>query len=286
VKPSPLGYVRATALAEAFDALDAEGDEAMVLAGGQSLVPALNMRLVEPRLLVDINGIAALRGIGERAGGLRIGALVRHAELGASPLVARSAPLLTAAIPHIAHPAIRNRGTIGGSLAHADPAAELPACAVALDAVIHLASRRGTRAIAARNFFRGLYETARAADEILTAIDIPAPDPGMRSVFLELARRRGDYAMVGLAARARMEDGIARDLCLVFFGVGGKPVEARAAGDVLRAAPLLDSLAAAARALDDDLDPPADLQGDGDTKRHLARVLLGRALRSLAEPPA
>jgi carbon-monoxide dehydrogenase medium subunit len=241
-------------------------------------VPALNMRLSEPRLLVDINHIADLGGIAERSGALRIGALARHSEVGRSPLVARLAPLIHQAIPHIAHPAIRNRGTFGGSLAYADPAAELPACAVALGGVIELAGRRGTRLVAARDFFRGLYETALLPDEIVTAIEIPAAPRGARSVFLELARRRGDYALVGLAAQAS-EDA----LRLVFFGVGAKPVEAAAAAAELGAGERLRRLPAAQAALDQDLDPPDDLQADGKTKRHLARVLLGRAMRKLAE---
>jgi aerobic carbon-monoxide dehydrogenase medium subunit len=277
LKAPSLAYLRASSLAQALDALAEHGEDARVLAGGQSLVPALNMRLSQPRLLIDINPIAALAGIERRGGALRIGALARHSAVGASPLVAHLAPLIHQAIPHIAHPAIRNRGTFGGSLAQADPAAELPACVVALDAVLHLASRRGGRAVAARDFFRGLYETALAPDEIITAIDIPVAPPGARSVFLELARRRGDYALVGLAAEAR-----AGGLSLVFFGVGGKPVEAGAASAALAAGATPERIAAAQAALAADLDPPGDLQADGATKLHLARVLLGRAARTLA----
>jgi aerobic carbon-monoxide dehydrogenase medium subunit len=242
-------------------------------------VPALNMRLSEPRCLIDINHIAALGGIEERAGALRIGALARHSAVGASPLVARLAPLIHQAIPHIAHPAIRNRGTFGGSLAHADPAAELPACAVALDAVLSLASRRGERRIAARDFFHGLYVTALAPDEIVTAIEIPSAPAGGRSLFLELARRRGDYALAGLAAVARPGD-----LRLVFFGVGDRPVEAKAAAAALHGEASPGRVAAAQAALAEDLDPAGDLQADSATKLHLARVLLGRAVQALASP--
>ncbi len=283
MKAPPLAYLPARSLAEVFAALEAHGEEAKLLAGGQSLMPALALRLSQPRLLVDINRLPGLDAIGERAGGLRIGALVRHAALEHSPLVARLAPLIRQAMPHIAHVAIRNRGTIGGSLAHADPAAELPACAVALDATLQLASRQGERSVAARDFFRGLYETALRPDEIITAIDIPAAPPGERSVFLELARRRGDYAIVGLCACARSEQGALRSLRLVFFGVGGRPVEANAAAEALSEGAALDRVVAAQAALADDLDPPADLQADGATKLHLARVLLGRAVRALAE---
>ena len=277
LKAPSLAYRRAGSLEEALDALAGHGEDARILAGGQSLVPALNMRLSEPRLLIDINHVAALGGIEERGGALRIGALARHSEVGTSPLVARLAPLIHQAIPHIAHPAIRNRGTFGGSLAHADPAAELPACAVALDAVLLLASRRGERKVAARDFFRGLYATALAPDEIVTAIDIPPAPAGGRSVFLELARRRGDYAIAGLAAAARPGD-----FRLVFFGVGDRPVEAKAAAAALQREPAAGRVAAAQAALARDLDPPGDLQADGATKLHLARVLLGRAAAALA----
>jgi aerobic carbon-monoxide dehydrogenase medium subunit len=273
--------VRARSLDEVFAVLAAEGDEAKILAGGQSLVPALNMRLLEPRLLVDINGIVGLDAIAEHDGRLRIGALARHAEVGRSPLVARLAPLIHQAIPHIAHPAIRNRGTFGGSLAHADPAAELPACAVALHAVIQVVGARGQRGIPARHFFKGLYETALAPDEIIAAIDIPKPLPGMRAAFLELARRRGDYAMVGLAATARVEAGAAREARLVFFGVGAMPVEAAKAAAALRERTLIERIASAQEALGEDLDPSGDLQADGAMKLHLARVLLARGIRAL-----
>lgn len=273
--------MRARALDEVFAVLAAEGDEAKILAGGQSLVPALNMRLLEPRLLVDINGIAGLDAIAEHAGGLRIGALARHAAVGRSPLMARLAPLIHQAIPHVAHPAIRNRGTLGGSLAQADPAAELPACAVAVDAVIQVASVRGQRGIPARQFFKGLYETALAPDEVVVAVDIPGPASGMRSVFLELARRRGDYAMLGLAATATVGEGVLHAPRLVFFGVGGKPTEAATAAVALGEGAALERIAAAQEALGEDLDPAGDLQADGATKLHLARVLLARGIRAL-----
>jgi aerobic carbon-monoxide dehydrogenase medium subunit len=282
LKAPKLGYVRARALDEVFVALAAEGDEAKLLAGGQSLVPALNMRLLEPRLLIDINFLPGLGAIAEHGGGLRIGALARHAEIGRSPLVARLAPLIHHAIPHIAHPAIRNRGTFGGSLAHADPAAELPACAVALDAVIQVASARGARSIAARAFFKGIYETALAPDEIIIAIGIPKAAPGTRAAFLELARRRGDYAMVGLAATARMEGGTLQAARLVFFGVDAKPIEASTAAAALGDGAPSDRIAAAQDALGEDLDPSGDLQADRAAKLHLARVLLARGVRALA----
>ena len=273
--------MRARALDEVFGALAAAGDEAKILAGGQSLVPALNMRLLEPRLLVDINFLPGLSAIAEHDGGLRIGALARHAEVGRSPLVARLAPLIAKAIPHIAHPAIRNRGTFGGSLAHADPAAELPACAVALDAVIQVAGARGGRSLSARAFFKGVYETALAPDEVIVAVDIPKAAPGTRTAFLELARRRGDYAMVGLAATALVAAGALRAPRLVFFGVDVKPVEASAATAALDEGAPRDRIAAAQKALSEDLDPSGDLQADRATKLHLARVLLARGVAAL-----
>jgi carbon-monoxide dehydrogenase medium subunit len=277
VKAPRIGYLRARSLDDVFAALETHGAEAKILAGGQSLMPALNMRLLEPRLLVDINGIAGLDAIEERDGCLRIGALARHRKVGDAPAVARLAPLIRHAIPHIAHAAIRNRGTFGGSLAQADPAAELPACAVVLDAALHVASRRATRRVPARDFFKGLFETALAPDEVVTAVDIPAATPAARFAFLELARRRGDYAIIGLAARAEAD----RVPCLVFFGADVKPVEAKAAGRALGDAAHPDRIAAAQEALAEDLAPPADLQGDGATKLHLARVLLARAVRML-----
>jgi carbon-monoxide dehydrogenase medium subunit len=273
-------------LDEVFAVLSAEGEEAKILAGGQSLVPALNMRLLEPRLLVDINGIPGLGAIAEGDGALRIGALARHADVGRSPLVARLAPLIHQAIPHIAHPAIRNRGTFGGSLAQADPAAELPACAVALDAVIQVAGVRGERRIPARAFFKGLYETALAPDEVVIAVHIPRPAPAMRTVFLELARRRGDYAMVGLAATASLDGAVLRAPRLVFFGVDVKPVEATVAAAALAEGSPGDLIAAAQKALADDLDPTSDLQADRATKLHLAQVLLARAVTALARGEA
>ena len=258
----------------------AAGEGARWLAGGQSLVPALNMRLLEPELLIDLNGLAELTGIDETAGGLRLGALTRHAELSRSPLVARLAPLLARAAPHIAHAAIRNRGTLGGSLAHADPAAELPACAVALDALLHIQGPKGTRRIAARDFFTGVFSTALMQGEIIVAIEIPKPAPGTLPLFAELARRQGDYAIAGIAGTARLEAGLLREARLVFFGIGNRPVEApQAAAALVGRQP--ERIDAAVAALARDLDPTADLNASAAMKRQLAGVLLGRALGGL-----
>lgn len=270
MKAPPFRYARPSTLEAALKLLAAEGEGARLLAGGQSLVPALNMRLLEPALLIDINGLSELTGIAETRTGIRIGALTRHAALGVSEIVARRTPLLTAAVPFIAHEAIRNRGTLGGSLAQADPAAELPACAVALDAELEIAGPRGGRRVAARNFFKGVYETALARDEILVAAEIPAQRGA--SMFLELARRQGDYAIAGLAGWAALRQGRIAEARLVFFGTDIRAVEAKAA-----AAALGTSLDAAVAALDRDLTPVADLNASAAMKRHLAGALLRRA---------
>ena len=201
MKAPDFAYAKPATLAEALDLLARPGAKA--LAGGQSLIPSLNMRLSAPELLVDIGGLPGLSGISAQGGAVRIGALATHAEIGQSELVAREVPLLAKAVPHVAHAAIRNRGTLGGSLANADPAAEYPACAVALEAVIHVAGKSGSRQVRATDFFKGLFETALKEGELITAVDFPAAKAGDRSVFLELARRHGDYAIVGLAVHNR-----------------------------------------------------------------------------------
>lgn len=274
-----MGYLRASSLDELWRAL---GDGAQILAGGQTLLATLAFRLSEPGTLVDITRIPELRGISVTGGMLRVGALTRHAELGRDALVARHAPLLSQAVPHIAHPAIRNRGTIGGSLAYADPAAELPACAVALDATLVLAREGGERRVKATDFFTGLLTTALEPGEIIAAVEFPLAGPSQRAVILEVARRSGDYAMAGLAAVLEMgADGRIAAPRLTFFGVGDGPVLAARANAAL-AGRALDpgAIAAAQAALDADLDPPADLHGPPAMKRHLCRVLLGRALQS------
>ena len=275
-----IGYVRAASLDDLWRAQATHGAAAQVLAGGQTLLATLAFRLSDPKVLVDITRIEALRGISVLGGALRIGALTRHAELGRDALVRRHAPLLAQAVPLIAHPAIRNRGTIGGSLAYADPAAELPACAVALGATIVAASARGERRIPADAFFTGLLETALESDEIIAAIEIPCAGATMRSAIEEVARRSGDYAMAGLAACLSLDaDGRVEAPRLVFFGVGSGPVLAVRAAAALQGR-VLDTagIAAAQAALEGDLDPPADMHGPPEMKRHLARVLVQRVL--------
>jgi carbon-monoxide dehydrogenase medium subunit len=282
VKPAPFAYIRAASLDQTFDLLARYGDEALVLAGGQSLIPTLNLRLSAPAILIDINGLEELAGIAVENGTLRIGALTRQRGLEDSSEVARHAPLIKMAMPYIAHPAIRNRGTIGGSMALADPAAELPACAVALGAWIELQGPHGTRAVEAARFFRGLYETDLGAGELVTAVMFPKRASGYRSTIAEFARRQGDYAMAGLAAHARVDGTTLADVRLVFFGVGTKPVQARAAGAVLEGQALDQATVRAAQdALAEDLEPIADLHASAATKLHLARVLTARALAQL-----
>jgi carbon-monoxide dehydrogenase medium subunit len=286
MKPAPFEYHRPASLAETFDLLDRYGDEGRILAGGQSLVPALNLRLATPRAVIDINRLPDLDGIRVAPEGLAIGALVRQEALERSPLVREHAPLLAAAVPHVGHSAIRARGTVGGSLALADPAAELPACVVALDAMIRVAGRGGPREIPAADFFRGIYTTALGPGEIVTEVLLPRAPAGWRWGFDELARRHGDFALAGLAAGLRVADGSA-EARLVFLGVGIGPVRARRAEAALASRPVgADTLAAAARALDRDLDPPGDIHGSPALRRRLAAVLLARVVGRLAEAGA
>lgn len=225
MKARPFSYRRPESIDEAVGLLAKYGDEARVLAGGQSLMPMMNLRLASPRLVVDINRIAELRGVERlpQSGGIRIGALVRHAEAARSNCLRETAPLIDLAIPHIAHPAVRNRGTICGSLALADPAAELPACAIALRATLVLSSAAGMREVRAERFFRGLFDTDRGADEMIVALHIPLAPVNAVCGFGELSRRRGDFAMVGVAATGCCSGNRLRDLRLVVFGTEPAP---------------------------------------------------------------
>ncbi len=263
-------YRRASSLGDVWQAFAEGGAGVQLLAGGQTLLATLAFRLSEPALLLDITRIPTLRGIALHGGALRIGALTTHAGLGRDPLVARHAPLLAQAVPLIAHPAIRNRGTIGGSLANADPAAELPACAVALEATLVLASAQGERRVPAGEFFTGLLSTALRPGELILAVEVPI---GRGGSITEIARRSGDYAMCGLALVGARP---------VFFGVGDGPVLARGAGAALARG----DVEAACAALDTDLDPPTDMHGPPAMKRHLARVLLRRAAAPRQEQAA
>jgi carbon-monoxide dehydrogenase medium subunit len=283
MKAPPFAYVRATSLGEAFKLWTAAGPEAKLLAGGQSLLATLAFRLSQPSTLIDISRVPELAGIALAGDKVRVGALTTHAELGTSDVVRQHVPLLAEAVPLIAHPAIRNRGTIGGSLAFADPAAELPACCVALEAQIVARGPTMERRIAAGQFFTGLYATALKDKELIAAVEFPVARPGERCAILELARRSGDYAMAGLAARAKVAANRLVDPSLVFFGVGDGPVSATRAMAALAGKPVTpDNVAAAQAALDADLAPPADQHGGPEMKRHLARVLLARVLGRIA----
>ena len=287
MKAAAFDYARVATIDEAVELLARHGASAKLLAGGQSLLPALNLRLMSPELLIDIGGIADLRGMNINGGTIRIGALTRHADLLVSPQIAQHAPLLAKAMPHIAHPAIRNRGTIGGSLANADPASELPACVLALGATLVVRSAHGERRVAADAFFRGLYETALEADEMLTAIEFPVAQADERAFFHEFARRSGDYAMIGLAAQATVAGERIAKLSLAFFGVGEHAALCPAASGILTGSPFTPaSLAEAQVALARDLQPQNDHQASAATRLHLARVLLGRCVGELLGRPS
>jgi carbon-monoxide dehydrogenase medium subunit len=276
VKPAPFAYERARSLDHAIE-LIAGAEDAHLLAGGQSLIATLNMRLSRPQLIVDINRVPGLDRISLSNGQIEIGALVRYAQAERSAEVATHAPLIAKALPFIGHPAIRNRGTIGGSIAFGDPAAELPACFVALDGEAVIAGPSGTRVVKADAFYKGLFESALTPRDMLTAIRIPAATSETRTAFAELARRHGDYAMVGLAATARATGKTLSDVRLVFFGVGTMPVRARTAEAALAAG----DVDAAAKAVATELDPSDDVQASSAVKRQLAGVLLQRVARQL-----
>ena len=280
MKPAPFAYAKAASLKEAIGLLG-EKPDAKLLAGGQSLIATLNMRLSAPSLLVDINGLRELSGIARKDGMIELGALTRHAEAEASKDIAQHAPLIARAMPHIGHPAIRNRGTIGGSVAFADPAAELPACFLAMSGEADISGPKGTRTVKADDFFKGLFETALGPQDVLTAIRVPVADAKTRVGFAELARRHGDYAIVGLAASAKADGKGLSDVRLAFFGVGATPVRAKKAEAALNGAADDKQIDAAIAALD--LDPPDDVQATGATKKHLAGVLLKRVVAQLKE---
>ena len=279
MKPAPFVYRKARSLDEAVALLGSHAD-ARLLAGGQSLVATLNMRLSAPALLIDINGLPGLDRIEAKDDTVTIGTLTRHVAAERSEAIARHAPLIAKAIPHIAHPAIRNRGTIGGSIAFADPAAELPACLLALDGEVEAQGPKGMRRIKADDFFKDLYETALAPGEVLTRVHLPAATADIRTGFAELARRHGDYAIVGLAATARARGKGLSDVRLAFFGVGNTPLRARRSEEALADGDIDAAVAAL------DLTPHDDIQATGAEKKYLAGVLLRRVAAQLMEPRA
>jgi carbon-monoxide dehydrogenase medium subunit len=285
MKASAFSYTRASSVSDALNLLAQYGDDAKVLSGGQSLMPALNLRLSSPAWIVDIGAIPELQGISVSNDILRIGALTRHVDILKSPEIAEHAPLLAEAIAHVAHPAIRNRGTIGGNLAHADPASEMPACVIALDATIVAQGKTGERRIPATDFFTGIYETVLSPDELLTAVEVPVKRPNSVHFFHEYARRKGDYALVGLAASAVLERGSFADLRLGFFAVGEKPLLATASKHLTGKPVTASMLTDAQLALDDELDPQEDQQATAGMRRYLARQLMARCVAGLLGRP-
>ncbi len=279
MKAPKFKYIRADSVEQVLALLAQYGEGARILAGGQSLMPTLNMRLSQPEILIDINRLDALKGISTEDGTVRIGALARHVEVMTSAVIAQHLPLIAEAIPHVGHVAIRNRGTFGGSIALADPAAEMPACALALGATFVVESVRGRREIAAEDYFTDLYETALAPDELLVEALIPAQGSNTISVFMELARRHGDFAIAGLACCARIEVDVVEAARLVYFASENKPTLAQgAAAAIVGKKWSADSREALSAALARDLDPMANLDGSAAMKLHLQGVLTGRCL--------
>ncbi len=284
MRPAPFDYVAPRTVEETLELLARHGDEAKLLAGGQSLVPMMNMRLVRPAVLVDLNRVAALGTFREDAGGLRLGALVRQHALECDGRVARAAPLLAEAAPLIGHLQTRARGTVGGSLVHADPAAELPACMIALDAVFHLRSARTARTCRADDFFRGLLTTALEPDEVLAEIELPGPaGPRTGHGFAEVARRHGDFALVGACAVLALDaGGVCRAARLVIFGAGDRPHLARAGAALIGERPAPAHLAEVGRAGAGEIDARDDLHATAAYRRHVAAGLAARALGQAA----
>ena len=284
VKLPEFEYQVPATVAEAIGLLAQHQDEASLLAGGQSLIPLLAMRLARPAVLIDINGLDDLSGVSVTDGRVTIGALTREYMAEESETVAETVPLLAAALPLIGHEAIRSRGTLGGSLAHADPAAELPAVARALDAEFVVRSESGERVIPAAEWFEGYLTTSRRPEEILVEVRFPVAEPGTGVAFQEVARRHGDFAMVGLAASLTLADGTITDARLAFSGVADVPVRAVEAESLLRGQqPSAELFAEAARVATADLDPPADLNGSSEYRKQVAAALVRRGLQAAAD---
>ena len=282
MKSAAFDYVKPKRLQEALSLLEQGGDDAQLIAGGQTLLATLNMRLSEPKVLIDITDIAELKGISVVGDSLRIGALVTHTEIEDSELVAKHAPLLKAAAPHIAHRAIRNLGTWGGSLAYGDPAAEWPACSLTLRATMVIHGPAGERRISANDFFIDLYTTSLEPDEILVATEIPLASKQEVFYFHELARRHGDYAVAGLAAVAQKQGDVLTRCAFTFFSVGATPVMATKAQDLINGQKLNDELIARAVAeARDEIEAIADITNSAETKQHLIGVLLERGLKHM-----
>jgi len=284
MKLPPFDYEAPRTVSEAVELLAEHRDQASVLAGGQSLIPLLALRLARPEVLIDINGIDELSGVSATDGWVAIGAMTREYVAEESGTVADALPLLAAAVPLIGHEAIRSRGTIGGSLAHADPAAELPAVARALDAEFVVRGQAGERVVPAAQWFEGYLMTSRRPDEILLEVRFPAAGPGTGVSFQEVARRHGDFAIVGLASSLVLSDGVISDARLAFVGLSDVPVRAAAAEDLLAGeTPSAELFDEAARRATADVDPPDDLHGSSDYRKKVAAALVRRGLREAAD---
>ena len=282
MKAAAFDYVKPKALQDALSLLAEAGDDAQLIAGGQTLLATLNMRLSEPSVLIDITDLAELKGITLVGDQLRIGALVTHTEIEDSELIAKHAPLLKAAAPHIAHRAIRNLGTWGGSLAYGDPAAEWPACSLAMQATMIIQGPSGERRVSANDFFIDLYTTSLEPDEILVATEMPIATSGTVFYFHELARRHGDYAVVGLAAVAQKQGDILSHCAFTFFSVSSKPVMATKAQDLVNGQKLNEEhIRKAVMAAREEIEAMADLTNSEQVKEHLIGVLLERGLKHM-----
>ena len=281
MKPAPFAYEAPATIEEALALLVEHGDEAAVLAGGQSLVPMLNFRLARPRVLVDVNGLSGLDGVSAEDGVLRLGALTRTAAVERHPDVAARWPGVRQALEQVGHPQIRNRGTVGGSVAHADPAAELPAVLVALDGEVVLRSLDGSRVVPAGDFFLGPFTTVRRSNELVTEVRLKTPP--RKSTFLEFARRHGDFALVGAFVAVDVEAGRVERARIGLCGASPAPVRARRAEGALGGRALDgEAIADAAQAASEEVDPWDDLHGPAEYRRHLAAVAVRRALTALA----
>ena len=281
MKPAPFRYVAARTVEQALQLKAEHGDEARFLAGGQSLVPTMNFRLTQPAMLIDINPLAELGGVNNGgAQSLRIGALTRYRTLERDPAVPRHLPLIHEALPHIAHPQIRNRGTIGGNLAHADPASEMPAIVVALGGRLRAQSVRGERWIAAADFFIGALSTALEPDEMLMDVELPIAQPGSGSCFMEVSRRRGDFALIGVACTVRLDDeGRCSEARIGLCNAGDGPVFAAQASTSLSGQQIgAPEIKAAAALVQGAIDPGGSIHASKEFQRHLAGVLTARAL--------
>jgi aerobic carbon-monoxide dehydrogenase medium subunit len=284
MKLPPVDYEAPKTVSEAVELLAEHQDEASVLAGGQSLIPLLALRLAQPALLIDINGVRELSGVSAADGWVSIGAMTREYVAEDSGTIADAVPLLAAALPLIGHEAIRSRGTVGGSLAHADPAAELPAVARALGAEFVVRGPSGQRVVPAAEWFEGYLTTSRQPDELLTEVRFPAAGPGTGVSFQEVARRHGDFAMVGLAASVTLSGGAISDARLAFAGVSDVPARATGAEDLLVGeSPSAELFDEAARRAASDIDPPSDLHGSAEYRKKVAAALVRRSLREAVD---